>query len=318
MAFYTPNQRSGKMADIRNKSFGAAGICAGFLALFLSMTPSGHAEDTAPYEIMSPIACHIKILDEDLIVLPGVFSPQEAQNDVLPLMEENPELFSGKRVLEIGTGSGVISMYAAKLGAKKVVSTDINPTAVKNARLNAGRLGFGGIVEARLVPEDNPTAFSVINEREVFDVIISNPPYSLVLDGEITADVRVADSGDLGFSIIDGLAAHLSEDGKAVLLYQTMFYQLVMVQYAESKGYDVQYHVANCFTPFELNALFNAYTERFLRYKDLPKDAITFDFKKDEWAKYHIRILPMKYPPLLNRNNPDKGYPGFIVISKPR
>jgi methylase of polypeptide subunit release factors len=59
----------------------------------------------------------------ELVVLPGVFVPEEAETMVLPFLWENRALFDGKTVLEIGTGTGIISAYAAKLGARKVVST---------------------------------------------------------------------------------------------------------------------------------------------------------------------------------------------------
>ena len=50
----------------------------------------------------------------ELVVLPGVFVPKEAETMVLPFLRENRLLFEGKTVLEIGTGTGIISAYAAK------------------------------------------------------------------------------------------------------------------------------------------------------------------------------------------------------------
>jgi predicted nicotinamide N-methyase len=78
--------------------------------------------------------------------------PGEAEAKVLPLMSAHADIFKGKTVLEIGAGSGPISIYAAKLGATKVVSTDISSEAVGAIQANAERLGVGDIVEARLVP----------------------------------------------------------------------------------------------------------------------------------------------------------------------
>ena len=84
------------------------------------------------------------------MVLPGVFYAGEAIKCVLPLMKENRELFEGKTILEIGTGSGIIGIYAAKLGAKKVVVTDINKTAISCANQNAKALQVASIMETRL------------------------------------------------------------------------------------------------------------------------------------------------------------------------
>ena len=54
---------------------------------------------------------------------------------VMLLMQD--EQLSGKRVLDVGTGSGILSICASKLGAKSCNAYDIDPVAVKVARDNA-------------------------------------------------------------------------------------------------------------------------------------------------------------------------------------
>ena len=39
-------------------------------------------------------------------------------------LKRNPEIVKGKRVLELGSGTGIVGLYAAKLGAKHVTLTD--------------------------------------------------------------------------------------------------------------------------------------------------------------------------------------------------
>jgi len=53
----------------------------------------------------------------------------------LELMEELD--FKGKKVLDVGSGSGILSIYAAKRGADKVVAVDIDPFAVEETLENA-------------------------------------------------------------------------------------------------------------------------------------------------------------------------------------
>ena len=61
---------------------------------------------------------------------------------------------SGARVLDLGTGSGILAIAAAKLGAAEVVAVDIDPDACAaardNARVNevAGLIRFGDTLDA--------------------------------------------------------------------------------------------------------------------------------------------------------------------------
>tara|TARA_Y100001970_G_scaffold17151_1_gene19393 strand:+ start:4972 stop:5520 length:549 start_codon:yes stop_codon:yes gene_type:complete len=71
-------------------------------------------------------------------------------------------------VLEIGCGSGIISVNLAKKG-NKVTSVDINPKAIKATKHNAQKNN----VEIEILQSD---MFSAVSNRK-FDVIICNPPY---------------------------------------------------------------------------------------------------------------------------------------------
>ena len=77
----------------------------------------------------------------------------------------------GKRVLDVGTGSGVLALAARRAGAAEVTAIDINPAAAAaaadNARANGYRTGFRAIC-ANLLSALAPTPH--------FDVIISSPP----------------------------------------------------------------------------------------------------------------------------------------------
>ena len=54
---------------------------------------------------------------------------------VIRLMQDEP--IEGKRLLDVGTGSGILSICASKLGAKSCNAYDIDPMAVKVAKENA-------------------------------------------------------------------------------------------------------------------------------------------------------------------------------------
>jgi ribosomal protein L11 methyltransferase len=60
------------------------------------------------------------------------------------------ELRGGDRVLDVGVGSGILSIAAALLGASAADAVDIEPVAVRSARANAKRNGVGDIVRVEL------------------------------------------------------------------------------------------------------------------------------------------------------------------------
>ena len=78
---------------------------------------------------------------------------------------------SGKYVVDIGTGSGILALAAARAGAKNVLATDINPNAALTAAENARANGVGDRVTALCT-----NLLSAVVPRPLFDVILSSPP----------------------------------------------------------------------------------------------------------------------------------------------
>ena len=70
-------------------------------------------------------------------------------------------LKTGDRVLDLGTGSGILAIAAAKLGASYVLALDIDPDAVSNARENIKRNKVQKIIDLKLgtlsskIPDDS-------------------------------------------------------------------------------------------------------------------------------------------------------------------
>jgi predicted RNA methylase len=267
---------------VKERSIAIIGAIAGLL---LAGAGGACAEEPLPGKrYVSPI------LGESIFVERGVFWPSEAEAAVLPFMRANPQLFRDKRVLEIGGGTGLIALYAAKLGAKKVLVTDISHSAVRTIRRNADDLGFGSLLEARIVEGPDTSAYAVLRPGETFDTIISNPPYSLDLDA--AGNTAVIDTGDLGVSIVRELEAKLAPSGTAVLLYQSLFYHQFIVKYARHLGLTVEHHHPATMLPWQLEALFNSYLKKLLAREDIPQDAFEYDWQKDDWGELKIVVEP--------------------------
>lgn len=101
-------------------------------------------------------------------VLPGVFHPHLIISTKLLLEFLEPVEMTNKSFLELGCGSGIISVQAALKGAK-VTASDINPKAAENAAKNAAKNN----VELQAIESD---LFDKLTEQQ-FDFIVINPPY---------------------------------------------------------------------------------------------------------------------------------------------
>ncbi|MEE8370379.1 MAG: 50S ribosomal protein L11 methyltransferase [Dehalococcoidia bacterium] len=75
----------------------------------------------------------------------------------------------GMRLLDLGTGSGILAIAAAKLGAGRVVALDVDPLAVKAARQNSAANGVATLVEA-----SEGTLVEEGGAPDAFDLIVAN------------------------------------------------------------------------------------------------------------------------------------------------
>lgn len=143
----------------------------------------------------------------------------------------------GRDCLEIGTGTGLLSILCLANGASRVVATDINPAAVACARYNAAQHELDQNLEVRQVAPENPQAFAVIKPNEKFDLIISNPPWE---DGEVQkpADYAFYDPDfQLLESIVEGLPKHLKPGGRCLLSYGSVAAVEKLQTLAEERGF---------------------------------------------------------------------------------
>lgn len=83
--------------------------------------------------------------------------------------------FTGKSVLDMGTGTGVLAIYAEKLGASELVAIDIEEWAYENTIENV-EVNSCDKIEARLGGKEQ------IKSSEVFDIVIANINRNILLE----------------------------------------------------------------------------------------------------------------------------------------
>jgi len=87
-----------------------------------------------------------------------------------PIMGAEGRVRSGLSVLDLGTGSGILALVGAQLGCR-VVAVDINPAAVRCARINALMNNLHEAIDVR----DGDLFVPVTGEQ--FDLVLFNPPF---------------------------------------------------------------------------------------------------------------------------------------------
>jgi ribosomal protein L11 methyltransferase len=95
----------------------------------------------------------------------------------LELLQQLP--LQGRRVIDVGTGSGVLAIAACKLGARSVLAVDYDVDALENARENVALNGATGSIELReadLSSFESPEPFDVVTANLTATVIQKHAP----------------------------------------------------------------------------------------------------------------------------------------------
>lgn len=156
-------------------------------------------------------------------VVRGVLIPRPDTEILVEAVLEEIRSVPDPRILEIGTGSGAVSVAIAKENpAARILATDVSLLALETAALNAMECGVSGAID--FLATD---LFLGVKPGRLFDVICSNPPYIpsdriATLDPEINFEPLLAlDGGPDGLDSIRRIAVqakHFLKDHGALII----------------------------------------------------------------------------------------------------
>ena len=148
-----------------------------------------------------------------LLVTPGVLNPRLMRTGAFFASQlTRAVLPADADVLDMGTGSGVCALAAAR-HARRVVASDIDESAVRCARINM--LLNEADAKVHVLQGD---LFEPLGDRR-FDVVLFNPPFVRGIPRN-NAD-RAWRSPDMAERFAAGLRAHLRPSGYALVLLST-------------------------------------------------------------------------------------------------
>ncbi len=81
---------------------------------------------------------------------------------------ERPETVAGKRLLDLGTGSGLVAIVAAKAGANPVTAFDVDPFAIAAAKLNAEENGIAIAITMADIIDGPPPDVDIVAVGDLF------------------------------------------------------------------------------------------------------------------------------------------------------
>jgi ribosomal protein L11 methyltransferase len=132
----------------------------------------GHFLIQPPWEEVDADEGKVKIILDPGVVFGTGLHP--TTRDCLKAMVRVHRQFPVQRVLDLGTGTGILALAAAILGAKEVLAVDLNPLSVKTAQRNIRLNGHEGSI--KVVKGD---AEDFVNEAA--DLVVANLQHGVIV-----------------------------------------------------------------------------------------------------------------------------------------
>lgn len=167
----------------------------------------------------------LKIKRINIKVREGVFSPNPSITNSTLLLLNHIKGIKNKYILDVGCGSGIVSIYCAMNGAKKVVASDVDIKAIENTKENLNLLGINDKVEVI-----KSSLFENIHGK--YDIICANLP--------INEDLWDIKPKELVRRFIWQAKNYLKENGKIYLVWFSISDVNPIRKYCREKNYKIK------------------------------------------------------------------------------
>ncbi len=159
-----------------------------------------------PLRVLAPADAPVALGPRDLVIGGSAFGGGTHPTTASCLELLATLALDGLRVLDLGSGSGILGIAAVRLGAAAAVCADVNPEAVESARRNGIANGVDGRLEHRLADAAG------LAGAGRFDVVVANVGGELLLDEAPRIAPLARDGGRL---LLSGLLREWAADLEA-------------------------------------------------------------------------------------------------------
>ena len=193
------------------------------------------------------------VLGAPFLVIPSVSNPKLLRSGEFFAAQIDSRLVQrDASVLDMGTGSGVCAVFAAR-HAQRVVAVDINPEAVRCAVINALLNDLDHKIDVR-----HGDLFAPLR-GERFDLVLFNPPFWRGAPRDHRD--QAWRSSDAAERFAAGLAAHLKPGGAALVLLSTFGDCGAFLREFHNHGFEIAVHAERRFV-----------NERLTLFRLMPSD----------------------------------------------
>jgi len=175
----------------------------------------------------------LEVYGVKIYIHPEVYAP----SDDTYLLLESLSVPRNAKFLDMGSGTGIVGIYAALHGASFVISIDVNTKASLITQCNAYLNGVPNIVNSV-----NASLFETLRKKLRFDIIAFNPPYLPVKDKGLLE--RAWSGGKSGRKIIDrflnNVSNYLKDNGTLFLVQSSLSNPDKTMKFLRGQGFKTE------------------------------------------------------------------------------